>query len=36
MTRYEECLEKIGVEPRAVEGEVIVRKEELRSFIRGD
>ncbi|GAA6022601.1 hypothetical protein JCM11491_000697 [Sporobolomyces phaffii] len=35
VTRYEECLEKIGVEPRAVEGEVIVRKEALRSFIRG-
>ncbi|GAA5894665.1 mitochondrial 37S ribosomal protein uS15m MRPS28 [Sporobolomyces salmoneus] len=35
VTRYEECLEKIGVESRAVEGEVIVRKEELRSFIRG-
>ncbi|GAA5965821.1 hypothetical protein JCM3765_001193 [Sporobolomyces pararoseus] len=35
VSRYEECLEKIGVEPRAVEGEIIVKKEELRSFIRG-
>jgi small subunit ribosomal protein S15 len=35
VTRYEECLEKIGVEPRAVEGEVIVRKEELKAFISG-
>ncbi|GAA6029955.1 hypothetical protein JCM8097_009187 [Rhodosporidiobolus ruineniae] len=33
--RYEECLEKIGVEPRAVEGEVVVTKEELRVMIRG-
>ncbi|BGP13194.1 hypothetical protein JCM10213_000226 [Rhodosporidiobolus nylandii] len=35
VTRYEECLEKIGVEPRAVEGEVIVTKAELRTMIRG-
>ncbi|GAA5826258.1 hypothetical protein JCM11251_007227 [Rhodosporidiobolus azoricus] len=35
VARYEECLEKIGVEPRAVEGEVIVGKEELRVMIRG-
>lgn len=35
VTRYEDCLEKIGVEPRAVEGEIVVKKEELRSFIRG-
>ncbi|GAA6063552.1 hypothetical protein JCM10212_002664 [Sporobolomyces blumeae] len=35
VTRYEECLDKIGVEPRAVEGEVVVRKDELRQMIRG-
>ncbi|GAA5857592.1 hypothetical protein JCM8547_004286 [Rhodosporidiobolus lusitaniae] len=35
VSRYEECLEKIGVEPRAVEGEVIVTKGELREMIRG-
>ncbi|GAA5900957.1 hypothetical protein JCM5296_004939 [Sporobolomyces johnsonii] len=35
VTRYEDCLDKIGVEPRAVEGEVVVRKEELRQMIRG-
>ncbi|GAA6047974.1 hypothetical protein JCM3770_006451 [Rhodotorula araucariae] len=33
--RYEDCLEHIGVEPRAVEGEVIVGKHELRRMIRG-
>ncbi|BGP45330.1 hypothetical protein JCM10450v2_001148 [Rhodotorula kratochvilovae] len=33
--RYEECLESIGIEPRAVEGEVIVGKQELRTMIRG-
>lgn len=32
--RYEECLAKIGVEPRAVEGEVIVTKQALRSLIK--
>jgi small subunit ribosomal protein S15 len=36
VTRYEDCLEKIGVEPRAVEGEVIVTKAELRTMIRGN
>ncbi|GAA5974168.1 hypothetical protein JCM11641_003477 [Rhodosporidiobolus odoratus] len=35
VTRYEDCLEQIGVEPRAVEGEVIVTKAELRLMIRG-
>lgn len=35
VTRYEDVLDKIGVEPRAVEGEVIVTKEELRTMIRG-
>ena len=35
VARYEECLEQVGVEPRAVEGEVVVRKEELRTMIRG-
>ncbi|GAA6015686.1 hypothetical protein JCM10207_008173 [Rhodosporidiobolus poonsookiae] len=35
VTRYEETLEKIGVEPRAVEGEVVVSKAELRTMIRG-
>ncbi|GAA5898562.1 hypothetical protein JCM8208_004698 [Rhodotorula glutinis] len=35
VARYEECLEQIGVEQRAVEGEVIVRKAELRTMIRG-
>ncbi|KAM0792782.1 hypothetical protein ACM66B_002551 [Microbotryomycetes sp. NB124-2] len=32
--RYEECLAKIGVEPRAVEGEVIVTKKTLRALIK--
>ncbi|BGP53226.1 hypothetical protein JCM8202v2_000785 [Rhodotorula sphaerocarpa] len=35
VTRYEDVLDKIGVEPRAVEGEVIATKEELRTMIRG-
>lgn len=35
VARYEECLEQVGIEPRAVEGEVVVRKEELRTMIRG-
>lgn len=35
VARYEECLERIGVEPRAVEGEVVVSKQELRTLIRG-
>ncbi|GAA5996952.1 mitochondrial 37S ribosomal protein uS15m MRPS28 [Rhodotorula paludigena] len=35
VSRYEECLDQIGVEPRAVEGEVIVSKAELRTMIRG-
>ncbi|BGO88788.1 hypothetical protein NBRC10512_006928 [Rhodotorula toruloides] len=35
VTRYEDVLLKIGVEPRAVEGEIIMRKNELRSLIRG-
>ncbi|GAA5860420.1 hypothetical protein JCM3774_000413 [Rhodotorula dairenensis] len=35
VTRYEDVLDKIGVEPRAVEGEVIVTKQELRTMIRG-
>ncbi|BGP22087.1 mitochondrial small subunit ribosomal protein S28 [Rhodotorula toruloides] len=35
VTRYEELLLKIGVEPRSVEGEIIMRKNELRSLIRG-
>ncbi|GAA5936818.1 hypothetical protein JCM3775_002715 [Rhodotorula graminis] len=35
VARYEECLEQIGVEPRAVEGEVVVSKQELRTMIRG-
>ncbi|GAA5972591.1 hypothetical protein JCM21900_001329 [Sporobolomyces salmonicolor] len=35
VTRYEDCLTKIGVEPRAVEGEIVVKKEELRQMIRG-
>ncbi|BGP29293.1 hypothetical protein JCM10296v2_001031 [Rhodotorula toruloides] len=35
VTRYEDLLLKIGVEPRAVEGEIIMRKNELRSLIRG-
>lgn len=33
--RYEDCLGKIGVEARAVEGEVIVTKMGLRKIIRG-
>ncbi|KAK4700454.1 small subunit ribosomal protein S15, partial [Phenoliferia sp. Uapishka_3] len=33
--RYETCLAKIGVERRAVEGEVVVTKKGLRSIIRG-
>ncbi|KAK4046420.1 hypothetical protein OIV83_006079 [Microbotryomycetes sp. JL201] len=32
--RYEECLAKIGVEPRAVEGEVIVSKKTMRALIK--
>lgn len=35
VTRYEDTLVKIGVEPRAVEGEIILRKNELRTLIRG-
>ncbi|GAA5854462.1 hypothetical protein JCM9279_006615 [Rhodotorula babjevae] len=35
VARYEECLEQVGIEPRAVEGEVIVTKGELRTMIRG-
>lgn len=35
VARYDVCLAKIGVEPRAVEGEVIVTKKGLRSIIRG-
>ncbi|POY73555.1 hypothetical protein BMF94_3493 [Rhodotorula taiwanensis] len=35
VTRYEDVLDKIGVEPRAVEGEVIITKDELRTMIRG-
>ncbi|KAK4056240.1 hypothetical protein OIO90_002683 [Microbotryomycetes sp. JL221] len=33
--RYEECLARIGVEPRAVEGEVMVTKQGLRQLIKG-
>ncbi|ORY53986.1 hypothetical protein BCR35DRAFT_310486 [Leucosporidium creatinivorum] len=33
--RYEECLAKIGVQSRAVEGEVVVTKQGLRELIRG-
>lgn len=32
--RYEECLSKIGVQGRAVEGEVVVTKQGLRELIR--
>jgi small subunit ribosomal protein S15 len=35
VTRYEDVLDKIGVEPRAVEGEVVITKEDLRTMIRG-
>ncbi|KAM0752270.1 hypothetical protein T439DRAFT_312402 [Meredithblackwellia eburnea MCA 4105] len=35
VARYETCLKDIGVEPRAVEGEVIVEKKTLRELIRG-
>ncbi|GAA5979008.1 hypothetical protein JCM10908_002770 [Rhodotorula pacifica] len=35
VTRYEDVLDKIGVEPRAVEGEVVITKDELRTMIRG-
>ncbi|SCV72686.1 BQ2448_4223 [Microbotryum intermedium] len=34
--RYEECLLNIGVEPRAVEGEVVITKAALRGLIRGE
>ncbi|KDE05751.1 hypothetical protein MVLG_03843 [Microbotryum lychnidis-dioicae p1A1 Lamole] len=34
--RYEDCLLNIGVEPRAVEGEVVVTKKALRELIRGE
>lgn len=33
--RYDDCLHKIGVVPRAVEGEVIVTKEGIRELVRG-
>lgn len=34
--RYEDCLNNIGVEPRAVQGEVIVTKRDVRTLIRGE
>jgi small subunit ribosomal protein S15 len=33
--RYDDCMHKIGVVPRAVEGEVIVTKEGIRELVRG-
>lgn len=33
--RYDECLTKIGVVPRAVEGEVVMTKKGMRELVRG-
>lgn len=35
VTRYQNCLEAIGVQGRAVEGEVFITKGELRTLIKG-
>lgn len=35
VSRYEACLVQIGVEARAVQGEVIVTKAEMRTLIKG-